>query len=58
MSCYAVRGLRERIEAKIGRSRNRLFGLWRKYLWIYAFLTDLKIAPGNQQGCIRSWVVP
>jgi hypothetical protein len=48
MSCSAARGLRERIEAKIGRSRNRLFGpWWRKDIGIYAFLTVLKNAPGN-----------
>jgi len=58
ISCYAARGLRERIEAKIGRSRNRLSGLWRKDLWIYAFLTVLEIARGNSQGCIHSWGVP
>src|ERR1035437_9025942 len=47
MSCYAARGLSETIEAKIGQSCNRLSGLQRKDLWIYVFLTMLKVALRN-----------
>jgi len=39
ISCYAARGMREAIEAKIGQSCNGLCGLQRKDLWIYVFLT-------------------
>jgi hypothetical protein len=44
MSSNAARELRKTIEAKIGQSRNGLCGLLRKDLWIYVFLTVLKVA--------------